>query len=238
MSTTLSELSRTVDLAGAFANAVLGGVVARELKMDPVGFIALAIVSGLGGGIIRDTLLQHGPPIALTDSAYVVTAAAGATLAFLAPLHGRIWGLSYPVVDAMALGTWATVGAQKTLGVGLGWLPAVLLGTVAAVGGGAVRRHRSRPDPSDLRRRRLVLDYPSPPIAEGDAMTNHTYRVIGIVGTSPDSVDAAIRNGLARATETTRDSLGSRCGPSAATWRTGPSHTSGLAKGRLPARGR
>ena len=42
------------------------------------------------------------------------------------------------------------------------------------------------------------------PIAERDAMTNHTYRVIEIVGTSPDSVDAAIRNGLARAAETTR----------------------------------
>ena len=35
-------------------------------------------------------------------------------------------------------------------------------------------------------------------------MTNHTYRVIEIVGTSPDSVDAAIRNGLARAAKTTR----------------------------------
>ena len=35
-------------------------------------------------------------------------------------------------------------------------------------------------------------------------MTDHTYRVIEIVGTSPDSVDAAIRNGLARATKTTR----------------------------------
>jgi flavin-binding protein dodecin len=35
-------------------------------------------------------------------------------------------------------------------------------------------------------------------------MTNHTYRVIEIVGTSPDGVDAAIRNGLARAAETTR----------------------------------
>ena len=43
-----------------------------------------------------------------------------------------------------------------------------------------------------------------PPITERDAMTNHTYRVIEIVGTSPDSVDAAIRNGLARAAETTR----------------------------------
>jgi flavin-binding protein dodecin len=35
-------------------------------------------------------------------------------------------------------------------------------------------------------------------------MTNHTYRVIEIVGTSPDSLDAAIRSGLARAAETTR----------------------------------
>jgi flavin-binding protein dodecin len=35
-------------------------------------------------------------------------------------------------------------------------------------------------------------------------MTNHTYRVIEIVGTSPDSIDAAIRSGLARAAETTR----------------------------------
>jgi dodecin len=44
----------------------------------------------------------------------------------------------------------------------------------------------------------------SPATNQGDAMTNHTYRVIEIVGTSPDSVDAAIRNGLARAAETTR----------------------------------
>jgi flavin-binding protein dodecin len=35
-------------------------------------------------------------------------------------------------------------------------------------------------------------------------MTNHTYRAIEIVGTSPDSIDAAIRRGLARAAETTR----------------------------------
>lgn len=36
-------------------------------------------------------------------------------------------------------------------------------------------------------------------------MTNHTYRVIEIVGSSPDGIDAAIRNGLARAAETTHD---------------------------------
>jgi uncharacterized membrane protein YeiH len=139
VSATLGELTRALDLLGVFANAVLGGVVARELNMDPVGFVALAIVSGLGGGLIRDTLLQHGPPVALTDSLYVVIALAGAALAFLVPVYGRVWRLSFPFVDALALGTWAAVGAQKTLAVGLGWLPAILLGTISAVGGGALR---------------------------------------------------------------------------------------------------
>ncbi|MTB71000.1 hypothetical protein GGG17_03230 [Arsenicicoccus sp. MKL-02] len=37
-------------------------------RLDPVGFAVLAILSGLGGGMIRDTLLQGGPPVALTDT--------------------------------------------------------------------------------------------------------------------------------------------------------------------------
>ncbi len=36
-------------------------------------------------------------------------------------------------------------------------------------------------------------------------MSNHTYRVVEIVGSSADGIDAAIRNGLARAAETTRN---------------------------------
>jgi uncharacterized membrane protein YeiH len=135
----LGEFSRVIDLAGVFVNAVLGGVVAREFRMDPVGFVALAILSGLGGGMIRDVLLQHGPPVALTDSLYVVVAVLGAAVAFVIPLRARLWSLTYPVVDALALGTWAVVGAEKTLGVGLSWLPAILLGTISAVGGGALR---------------------------------------------------------------------------------------------------
>jgi len=139
LTSTLGELSRAIDLVGVFANALLGGVVARELRMDPVGFVALAILSGLGGGLLRDTLLQHGPPVALTDSRYLGTAMAAAALAFVVPIKGRPWAMSYPVIDALALGTWAAVGAEKTLAVGLGWLPAVLLGTITAVGGGALR---------------------------------------------------------------------------------------------------
>jgi uncharacterized membrane protein YeiH len=138
-SAALSDVFRTVDLTGVFANAMLGGVIARAERLDPVGFAILAILSGLGGGLIRDTLLQHGTPIALTDYAYLLTALAGAAVAFVLRVEGRAWDRSFPVLDALALGCWASAGAQKTLAVGLGWLPAVLLGTITAVGGGMVR---------------------------------------------------------------------------------------------------
>ena len=135
----LSDVFRALDLTGVFANAVLGGVIARQEKLDPIGFAVLAVLSGLGGGLLRDVLLQHGPPVALTDSAYLLTALAGAAVSFLVRVDGRAWDKVWPVIDALALGTWAAAGAQKTLAVGLGWLPAILLGTITAVGGGAVR---------------------------------------------------------------------------------------------------
>lgn len=135
----LTETFRVFDLMGVFANALLGGVLARTERLDPVGFGALAILSGLGGGLLRDTLLQRGTPVALTDYAYILTALAGAAVAFGLDVEGRLWDRGFPWIDALALGCWASAGAQKTLGVGLGWLPAILLGTITAVGGGAVR---------------------------------------------------------------------------------------------------
>ena len=135
----VDDVFRALDLVGVFANAVLGGVIARRERLDPIGFATLAVLSGLGGGIIRDVLLQHGPPVALTDYAYLATAFAGAAATYLVTVEGRLWDRVWPVVDAVALGCWASAGATKTLAVGLGWLPAVLLGVVTAVGGGAVR---------------------------------------------------------------------------------------------------
>ena len=146
----VTDLFRALDLTGVFANAMLGGVIARREKLDPIGFVTLAVLSGLGGGLIRDTLLQHGTPVALTDYAYLLTALGGAAVTFLIRVAGRLWDRLWPVIDALALGCWAAAGAQKTLDAGLGWLPALLLGTITAVGGGAVRDIVLRKVPSVL----------------------------------------------------------------------------------------
>ena len=87
---------------------------------------------------------------------------------------------------------------------------ATLIAAVSATAtvGWALPTNSHRPFREHHREKCVVAQRPwtilQPPIEERDTMTNHTYRVIEIVGTSPDSIDAAIRNGLARAAETTR----------------------------------
>lgn len=135
----LPDVFRGIDLLGVLLNGLLGGTIARHKRFDLVGFAILAIVSALGGGILRDTLLQAGPPVALTDPFYLGTALVGAVVAFLLPLHGRWWSRLFLVADGVVLGCWAATGATKALAAGLGVLPAVLLGVTTAVGGGMIR---------------------------------------------------------------------------------------------------
>jgi uncharacterized membrane protein YeiH len=134
-----SALYSAVDLGGVLANGVLGGVLARQLKFDPVGFVVLAVLSGLGGGVLRDTLLQNGPPVALTNLAYLSTALVGALIAFTVDLRGKYARRGLLVADALALGAWSATGTSKALSLGLPWLSAIFLGIVTAVGGGMIR---------------------------------------------------------------------------------------------------
>lgn len=135
----INQVTRDLDLAGVFAAAILGGAIGRTERLDLFGILVVGSISGLGGGVIRDTLLQHGTPVALTDYAYLPTALAGALVAFVLPISERGWDRLFTALDAAVIGLWAVTGAQKTLAVGLGWLPAILLGTTTAVGGGALR---------------------------------------------------------------------------------------------------
>ena len=93
----ITETFRVIDLTGVLANAVLGGAMARAERLDPVGFGVLAILSGLGGGLLRDALLQQGTPAALADPAYVITALAGAAIAFFVHVEGRWRDRVFPV---------------------------------------------------------------------------------------------------------------------------------------------
>ncbi|MEX1908559.1 MULTISPECIES: trimeric intracellular cation channel family protein [Janibacter] len=150
----IAQVLRSIDLLGVVTNALLGAAVARQFNLDPVGFAIISMISALGGGAIRDVLLNQ-TPIALTDGAYLGCALVASGLAFLVRFEGRRWRQVFPYVDALALGAWAVAGTQKALLTGISPLPAVLLGVLTAVGGGAVRDVMLGQVPSIFRRSEL-----------------------------------------------------------------------------------
>lgn len=129
---------RAVDVTGVFCAAVIGAKLARERRFDAVGFATLAVISALGGGMTRDVLLQQ-IPVAFTDPFYLGGALLGATVAFFWRLESKWTNRMITVADALCLGCWAATGAQKTLTLGLGVLPAMMMGLTTAVGGSIIR---------------------------------------------------------------------------------------------------
>lgn len=130
---------RIIDLTGVVGAGAFGGTVARQHRFDLVGFLILGIGTALGGGILRDLMLNL-TPVALTDKAYLLGAVTGVVISMLLRVDGRkIWIQLFGMIDAITIGCWAATGATKTLNAGLGVGPALLLGVITAVGGGVVR---------------------------------------------------------------------------------------------------
>ena len=135
----LPAVFRFLDLSGVFFNGILGGRLAREKRFDFVGFVVLGMLSGMGGGIVRDVMLNAGPPIALTDRYYLIMALLGALIAWLWRFDGKWSRRTLVTFDALVLGCWAATGTSKALGLGFAVIPSILMGVTTAIGGGMIR---------------------------------------------------------------------------------------------------
>ena len=134
-----NDVLRIMDLLGVFVMGVAAGALASRLNFDAVGFGFIGIAAGLGGGIVRDLILDYGTPAAFAGPAYLACALGGAAFSFLISTDGPWWRRLVTVLDIAAMGLWAATGTAKSLGYGLDVLPAILLGITSAVGGGVIR---------------------------------------------------------------------------------------------------
>jgi uncharacterized membrane protein YeiH len=152
MSSAAPVLLLALDLTGTFAFAVNGGLTALRMaqQLDIVGVVTLGMITALGGGIIRDVLLDSLPPATFSDWRYLAVAACGGLLPFL--FGGYLERLNTPItlLDAAGLSLFAVTGASKALGLGLGPAQAIILGTITGVGGGTLRDVLIRQIPSVL----------------------------------------------------------------------------------------
>jgi uncharacterized membrane protein YeiH len=140
-----------LDLIGIFAFAISGALVAIRRDFDVVGIAILAVATALGGGLLRDLVLGHAPPLAFTRWEYLVVPLAAAAVALLA--HPELERLTRTllVFDAAGLGLFCVAGTVKALEHGLAPVAAATLGVTTAVGGGVLRDVIARETPALVR---------------------------------------------------------------------------------------
>lgn len=140
-----------LELIGVFAFAVSGALMAIRRDFDVVGIAVLAVVTALGGGLVRDVVLGDTPPPAFTQWPYLVVALAAAALTALTPRSFTRLARPLLVFDAAGLGLFTVAGTGKALDFGLAPVAAALLGVTTAVGGGVLRDVIAREVPALVR---------------------------------------------------------------------------------------
>lgn len=133
-----------LEAAGVAVFALTGALVAVRKGMDPFGFILLATVTGVGGGTLRDLVLDRGIGWVQAPSEVIVctiVALAAWTMAYARPglLDGWTGKRLLVWADAAGLALFAVVGTQKALAAEVPVLSAVALGAVSASFGGILR---------------------------------------------------------------------------------------------------
>lgn len=134
------QLPLALDLAATLVFAATGALAARSKGFDVVGIAVLGLVTGLGGALLRDGLfLQSGPPVVIRDARYLAAVLVGTVAGAWFAAHLRRLALPFQLADALGLGLYAAVGAQKATDAGLPFLGALLVSAVNAVGGSVLR---------------------------------------------------------------------------------------------------
>ena len=128
-----------LDLAGVFFFAVSGSLLAARKQFDIIGSLLLASVVSLGGGVIRDIIINAGPPTAFTNPAYLAPPLLAAVLVYFLFSSVQRYTSLLILFDAGGLALFCITGTLKAMDAGMNPIASVLLGVTTAVGGGLLR---------------------------------------------------------------------------------------------------
>ena len=132
-------VSTLIDYLGVVVGVVAGSLFAVDRKLDVIGVVSLALITGFGGGIIRDLLLQDEGiffmehPVAILCS---IVIAMGISFG-----RRHLIDIDKPLfyIDAFTMAWYVLAGARKSWIAGAGPVISIILGCVTGVGGGVLR---------------------------------------------------------------------------------------------------
>jgi len=135
----MDEILNYISILGAFAFAISGALTAMNNKFDPFGVLIIAFVTAVGGGTMRDILVEGKPVFWLYEPAYIYFIVAGTVFAivFRAKLNLMLKPLFF--FDTVGLALYTVIGVQVGLAYDLNYINCIILGTLTGAFGGVIR---------------------------------------------------------------------------------------------------
>jgi uncharacterized membrane protein YeiH len=143
-----------LDYAAVFVFAATGALAAAQNRHDIVTFGFFAAITGVGGGTLRDLLI--GAPVFWVQRPDYLIACLVAAIAVWVFGPERFRERALVWLDALGLSAYCVVGAAKALAMGVGLLPAIVMGVMTATVGGIIRDVIAQ-HPSVLLRREIYV---------------------------------------------------------------------------------
>ncbi|KGN73489.1 membrane protein [Porphyromonas gulae] len=134
----LTEFITWCDYLGTFAFAISGIRLAAALRFDWFGAYVVGVVTAVGGGTVRDILLNV-PPFWMLQPSYLFISMLA--LIFTIVFRKYVVRLNHTVFifDTVGIGLFTIVGVAKTFECGYAWWLAIAMGTITGSFGGMIR---------------------------------------------------------------------------------------------------
>lgn len=128
-----------LDYASVFVFALTGALAASRAQLDIVGFTFVAALTAVGGGTVRDVILDRNPVFWVAEPAFIGVAAAAAVIVFFTAhrFESRLRALTW--LDALALSVAVPAGVGVALASGQPWAVTLLMGVATGAFGGLMR---------------------------------------------------------------------------------------------------
>lgn len=135
----LPTLLLVLDLLGVFFFAVSGSLLAARRHFDIIGSVFLAFFAGLGGGVVRDLIINEGVPKSFSNPLYLLPPLLAAGLVYVRFIRQDRMRRGLLVFDAAGLALFCVTGTRTALAAGITPVMAIVLGVTTAVVGGLLR---------------------------------------------------------------------------------------------------
>ncbi len=127
-----------LDILGVVAFSISGALAGMRKKLDPFGIVIIAFVTSVGGGTLRDVLLQTDVGW-LNNMLYVYTILLFALIAIIFKERLNFFRKSLFLFDTLGIGLYTVVGVEKALSADLHPIICIAFGTMSACFGGVIR---------------------------------------------------------------------------------------------------